>query len=74
MRKIKIAPIDYWSGGGADIVVDRTCSQSRRRKLRDLYAATSFTIQAPKSLHDFNFSTSPDPPEIAFLDENDLDK
>lgn len=75
MRHGKIALFVLFCRGGADIAVRRTCEQSRKRKLRELYNYTALLNAGhPPQVHDWVISDEPSENERRFLDENDITK
>lgn len=55
---------------GADIAVHRTCNETRKRKLCELYKFTVYLDQADK----WATNTQLDELQGRFLDENDIEK
>lgn len=61
--------------GGADIPLHRNCEQSRKRKLRELYAYTALLNTArPLLTRDWAIPDEPQPDEAFFLDQSDISK
>lgn len=70
MRHRKIARFGLLFCCGADNAVHRTCNESRKRKLRELYKYTVY-LDVPDK---WATNTQLDQLEGRFLDENDIEK
>jgi chromatin modification-related protein VID21 len=70
MRHRKIAQIHLFLRGGADIAVHRTCNESRKRKLRELYKYTVY-LDVPEK---WASTDQPSESELRFLNDNDIEK
>jgi chromatin modification-related protein VID21 len=69
-RHRKIARIHLLLRGGADIAVHRTCNESRKRKLRELYKYTVY-LDVPDKWASID---QPSENEARFLNDNDIEK
>jgi chromatin modification-related protein VID21 len=70
MRHRKIAPIHLFLRRGANIAVHRTCNESRKRKLRELYKYTLY-LDVPDK---WASTDQPSESETRFLNDNDIEK